>query len=81
MALLGAISTQLECGYLGAEAVRADRYDAYKIGLAQVNIVGAANSKRWRQNEPVSFDEYAPPAGWTEDDVLEAKNRRLDAQW
>ena len=78
-ALLQALSAQLECGYIGPEAVRADRYDRYILQVELMNLYGGSKSERWRPISVQSKDEREPPAGWTQEDVLEAKNLRLEA--
>ena len=75
--LLNAISAQIDMGYLGPEGTRRGRYIQYLQHTEMKSI--ACHLKTPLKPQPL--DEVMPPAGWTEHDVYETKQRRLMAEF
>lgn len=78
--LMQAISAQLEVGYAGPNAVRRNLHERYAQFMHSYNQFGKVNFKPWNEKEIVPRDEHLPPAGWTEEDVTEARNQRLERE-
>ena len=70
LALLSAISTAIEDGFIGFDAERLKEYRAYRQWAVTAEV---------KPEHIVSLDEYLPPVGASAADVEEARNQRMEA--
>ena len=79
--LRAAVSVLVEGGYVGSKLARQQSHSGYQHAMSVVNAIVGVNSRDYVPRQPVPLDEHWPQPGWTEDDISEARNLRLEEEF